>query len=303
MLGYGPKFFDEYKKLHALEPFQEHLPDIPSSRSMQRRYQLRRELWEMLLGQVSRIEKPADMYPKPIPEPHHATMKYNKIALFVEVLSSHLVLSKLSDETDEDFDYRLKVLVTICRTNGLYVESKCRLNDVSAPACQIQMLPHKVDCEIWPEMRVGDVLSALYAEGLLEEPARNDLPGHRLNAARILESLYPLRFFISEYDWKEHFHSRNIHPNARHPHEILNMPVKDLIRLCKKETPSKMIKAAGLQFSIKLLNIQQLQHIGNLNIEWTNNLYEHLELSFGRDFSVLKVYWFTWATLDIPLAR
>jgi hypothetical protein len=50
------------------------------------------------------------------------------------------------------------------------------------------------------------------------------------------------------------------------------------------------------------VNIRQLQLIGNINIEWTNNLYEHLELSFKK-IPVLKLYWFAWATLDIPLAR
>jgi hypothetical protein len=63
-----------------------------------------------------------------------------------------------------------------------------------------------------------------------------------------------------------------------------------------------LVRAGGVHFSMKLVNIRQLQLIGNINIEWTNNLYEHLELSF-KSFPVLKLYWFAWATLDIPLAR
>ncbi len=151
-------------------------------------------------------------------------------------------------------------------------------------------------------MQVGAVLSHLYAEGLLVEPDVGDLPAHRLNAATILAYLYSLRFFISEHDWKEHFHSRNILPNATHAAEILNLKLSDLIKLCWKKPDEKMVKAAGLQFHMKLLNIKHLQIIGNLTIEWTNNLYEHLDLSF-TEFPKLKIYWFAWATSEIPIAR
>jgi hypothetical protein len=237
-----------------------------------------------------------------MPESHPASIRYNKITLFVEVLSSNMGLGCLSNENEEDFDHRLRMLVSICRTNGLYTERHCMLSEGNQASCQIEMLSHKTDCGIWSNMRVGAVLSALYAEGVLEEPDISDLAGHRLNAARILESLYPLRFFISEFDWKEHFHSRNICPQARHPQKILNMELKELICICRKETKSTLVRASGLHFPMKLLNIKQLQVIGNINIEWTDNLYEHLELSF-KDFPVLKLYWFVWATLDIPLAR
>jgi hypothetical protein len=288
--------------MHDMEPFQELSVSVPSSKSLQNRFKLRRELWEMLLGQETRTKLPQMPGQRNQLLSHLTSMKYNKIALFVEVLSSRLGFGYLSDESEEDFDHRLKMLVSICRTNGLYIERQCMLDEANQSSCQIQILPHKTDCEIWSNMRVGAVLSALYSEGVLEEPSMTDLAGHRLNAARVLESLYPLRFFISEFDWKEHFHSRNICPNALHPHEILNMEIKDLIRLCRKETKSELVKAAELQFPMKLVNIKQLQVIGNINIEWTDNLYEHLELSF-RDFPVLKIHWFAWATLDIPLAR
>jgi len=235
-------------------------------------------------------------------QPDLTKMPYNKIALFVEVLSSNMGVGYLPNESEEDFDHRLRMLVSICRTGGLYTERHCTLSERNQASCQIEMLSHRTDCEIWSHMRIGSVLSALYAEGVLEEPDIGDLAGHRLNAARILQSLYPLRFFISEFDWKEHFHSRDICPQARHPQEILNMELKELIWICHKEPKSTMVRASGLHFPMKLVNIKQLQVIGNIDIEWTNNLYEHLELSF-KGFPVLKLYWFTWATLDIPLAR
>lgn len=256
----------------------------------------------MLLAQATRYyisQMPAQKDP---PGPQFATAHYNKIALFVDAISSNMGLDHPSDENEEDFDHRLRMLVSICRANGLYRERHCELHERDQAACQIEMLSHKTDCEIWSTMRVGDILSALYADGLLVEPDATDLAGHRLNAARILESLYPLRFFINEFDWKPHFHSRKISPQARHPQEILNMEVRELIALCKKETSSTLVRAGGAHFSMRLVNIRQLQLIGNINIEWTNNLYEHLELSF-KDFPVLKLYWFAWATLDIPLAR
>jgi hypothetical protein len=80
------------------------------------------------------------------------------------------------------------------------------------------------------------------------------------------------------------------------------MEIRELIAICQKETRSTLVRAGGVHFSMKLVNIRQLQLIGNINIEWTNNLYEHLELSF-KSFPVLKLYWFAWATLDNPLAR
>jgi hypothetical protein len=240
--------------------------------------------------------------PKNMLGSHLASMQYNKVALFVEVLSSNMGLEYLPNESEEDFDHRLRILVLICRTNGVYRECQCMLNETNQVSCKIEMLSHQTDCEIWSKMRVGAILRALYAEDVLEEPDMSDLAGHRLNAARILRALYPLRFFISEFDWKDHFHSRNICPQAQHPQEVLNMELKELILLARKETKSKLVRASGLHFPIKLLNIKQLQIIGNINVEWTNHLCEHLELSL-TDFPVLKIYWFAWATLDIPLAR
>jgi hypothetical protein len=256
----------------------------------------------MLLAQATSNYVSQMQTQKDLPGSHLASTQYNKIALFVEVLSSNMGLGHPSDESEEDFDHRLRMIVSICRANGLYRERHCTLHERNQGACQIEMLPHKTDCDIWSSMRVGDVLSALYADGLLEEPDISNLAGHRLNAARILESLYPLRFFISEFDWKQHFHSRKISPQARHPQEILNMEIRELIAICQKETRSTLVRASGVHFSMKLVNIRQLQLIGNINIEWTNNLYEHLELSFKK-IPVLKLYWFAWATLDIPLAR
>lgn len=285
-----------------MEPFQEHTALGLSSLCLERRSRLRRELWQILLVQATRYygsQTPTQREPL---NQYLLTAHYNKIALFVDALSTSMGLGNPSDESEEDFDHRLRMLVSICRANGLYRERHCKLHERNQAACQIEMLSHKTDCEIWSGIRVGDILSALYADGLLEEPDVTNLAGHRLNAARILESLYPLRFFISEFDWKQHFHSRKISPQAGHPQEILNMEVRELIDICKKESSSTLVRADGAHFSMRLVNIKQLQLIGNINIEWTNNLYEHLELSF-KDFPVLKLYWFAWASLDIPLAR
>jgi hypothetical protein len=162
----------------------------------------------MLLAQETRNYVSQIPTQRDLPGSHLASTQYNKIALFVEVLSSNMGLGHPSDESEEDFDHRLKIIVSICRANGLYRERHCALRNQGP--CQIEMLSHKTDYEIWSSMRVGDVLSALYADGLLVEPDISGLAGHRPNAARILESLYPLRFFISEFDWKQVISHRNV---------------------------------------------------------------------------------------------
>jgi hypothetical protein len=164
----------------------------------------------MLLAQATSNYVSQMQTQKDLPGSHLASTQYNKIALFVEVLSSNMGLGHPSDESEEDFDHRLKIIVSICRANGLYRERHCALQARNQWPCQIEMLSHKNDCEIWSTMRVGDVLSALYADGLLVEPDISGLAGHRPNAARILESLYPLRFFISEFDWKQVISHRNV---------------------------------------------------------------------------------------------
>lgn len=228
---------------------------------------------------------------------------YNKIALFVEVLASSMGLDERwnrEDETEEEINHRLELLVAICRTNSLYIGPSTALD--SWGSNRIHLHSQQTHCKMWSHMRIGDILVSLYAEGVLEEPMETDLPGHRFNAAKVLASLYPLRIFITEFDWKDHMHSRDICPDARVPHDILRMEMKDLIQICKKAAETSLVKASGHQFSLRPLNIKQLRIIGNVSVEWTNKLSEHLQLSL-KDYPVLKLYWFAWATLDIPLAR
>jgi hypothetical protein len=145
----------------------------------------------MLLAQETRNYVSQIPTQRDLPGSHLASTQYNKIALVVEVLSSNMGLGHPSDESEEDFDHRLKIIVSICRANGLYRERHCALRNQGP--CQIEMLSHKTDYD-----------------GLLVEPDISGLAGHRPNAARILESLYPLRFFISEFDWKQVISHRNV---------------------------------------------------------------------------------------------
>ncbi|KAF8848029.1 hypothetical protein BDZ45DRAFT_754275 [Acephala macrosclerotiorum] len=163
-------------------------------------------------------------------------------------------------ESEEGFDRQLRTLLTISRTNSLYKETRCRLDhDITPSSCQIKILSHNDDCDTWPNVRGGNILSAFYAEGLFEEPAITDLaPG----------------------SWKHCIHCVSSSTSST-----------DLIYLCGKEDESKIAKASGHQFSSKLGNIKHLQCIGNLTIEWADNLYEYLESSW-KDFPVLKIYWF-----------
>jgi hypothetical protein len=79
------------------------------------------------------------------------------------------------------------------------------------------------------------------------------------------------------------------------------MKLKDLISLTRKPVNSALNRAAGPQFGIKLINVDNVQNIGGIQIEWTDNLYDHLELSL-EPYPVLKVYWFVGETLELPLA-
>lgn len=265
--------------------------------------QLQIELWELLL-EYRYSAWDMVFFKKRIIDSSKDVNK-TEFLLLVDVITEKLGRQAFSYESEGEHEQALRTLVSICGTGHIYNKdlATCDVYDGMGAAVDAGPKPHHLArCSIWSEMRIGTVLSGLYAEGLLQKPADADLVSLRLNAARVIQALFPLRFFISEIDWKEHFHSRDICPEASHPVEILNLKMSDLIRVAAKEHKSDWPRATGLSFSIRLMNVDELRNIGNINIEWTSNLYEHLELSFSG-FATLKIYWFAWSTLELPIAR
>ncbi|KAL2067207.1 hypothetical protein VTL71DRAFT_1631 [Oculimacula yallundae] len=319
--GSGPWFFEEYANHYGTEPFttrtSSHVRDQESMLF------LRRALWELLIGHmllsyepvveryshlayvkdsVALLDRPSHRpYPLSQPVTRRSMVNFNQIALFVDVLSANLGIGAFPDETPLQIEHRLRMLVAICQANGVYTNCGC-LHVNGTQSCEIRDYSHEEDCDIWTNMNVGTLLTSIYQQGLLTQPTPSDLAGHRKNAARVLQSLYPLRFFTSHFDWVDHFSSKKICPTATNATEIMQLKLNDLALLARKSRPLDWVRAIGTQFAIKLINVDNLQLIGGINIQWTDNLYEHLELSF-ENYPVLKIYWFAWATLDLPISR
>ena len=307
--------------LHGIEPFgatvswQDNDHDTMAT--------LRRELWELLIGHQRFSYEPVFQrnshlaatraseallnrfvnrpYPLLQPLTRRSMVRFNEIALFLEVVSAKIGIGAFSDENPDQVEHRLRILVAVCQASGVYTDCGCEHHD-GTRNCRIEDYSHQKECNIWSNMNVGNMLASIYEQGLLIEPSVSDLPGHRRNAARLLQSLYPLRFFISHFDWVDHLSSMNICPTATGPKEIMQMRLNDLALIARKSRALDWVRACGTQFAIKLINVNNLQLIGRIYIQWTDNLYEHLELSFD-DIPVLKIYWFAWATLDLPFSR
>jgi hypothetical protein len=222
---------------------------------------------------------------------------------------------ELTEVDRSDTDRHMQMLVEACRSIYQPMENAEGRNNDDDQHRQLRSISSDLlhghwrqaelfdnECQRWPDLKVGEVLRRFYARGLLEEPLIDDLRGHRLNAAEVVSAFWPLRFFIADVEWVNHFHSTSIYPGARHAQEILGMRVSDLLQIPGKKARLAMAKAPGHQFSTNVLHISWLQRIGLIDIEWTNFLWEHLELSLSPS-PRLKLYWFAWATFEVPVAR
>ena len=150
------------------------------------------------------------------------------------------------------------------------------------------------------QVTVGQVLQQCYGPGALKEPDAGDLPAYRKHVERVRRALRLVSLWEFDEDWLDEAEEGGILFRKHSIDELLSM------RLSKfweypgfTEIDWGLPRSEAASFRTREMSLGMLRKIGKLNIDWTEFIDDHLQLS--RESSTLKLFWFGFSANAIPI--
>lgn len=148
----------------------------------------------------------------------------------------------------------------------------------------------------WGEsITVGQVLNQCYRLAILERPRRKDWKTYQWHTAELIRTLETFNLWHKVRDYDPFENMQSIEELARI--KLSALWLASYVDCDTTSNPSSKVEI----FQCRELSLEMLRKVGNLDIQWTDYITEHLELDI--EYSIVKIFWFGFAAKACPITH